>query len=99
MAYNIGVANFVLTWFPTWQWSDLPVARHYRIKRIVKMRKNKGNSLVISCTSCKCTYISYHQKSPTAHEAHCNNDLCHNKSVLDYYVSLCIHHINLQKKP
>jgi hypothetical protein len=25
MAYNIGVANFVRTWFSTWQWSDLPV--------------------------------------------------------------------------
>ena len=24
MAYNIGVANFVSTWFSTWQWSDLP---------------------------------------------------------------------------
>ena len=25
MAYNIGVANFVRTWFSTWQWSDLPM--------------------------------------------------------------------------
>ena len=23
--HNVGVANFIWTWFLTWQWSDLPV--------------------------------------------------------------------------
>ena len=29
MAYNIGVANFVRTWFSAWQWSDLPLTHNY----------------------------------------------------------------------
>ena len=31
MAYNIGVANFVCTWFSTWQWSDLPVCPPHQV--------------------------------------------------------------------